>query len=115
MPPGRLSLHLPGGICCGQLQTCWHGYKVHFSETCNDPDPTADERPNLNTNVMTTDATVNDSVMTTAIHERLDQRGLLSSIARQRQIRRWLLVPQTLRAVWRVTCFMQGRDAWWLC
>jgi transposase len=82
LPPGRQRIASPYDTDARWGAThaagkVWHGYKVHFSETCNDPDPTAAEPPNLITNVMTTDATVNDSVLTTPIHERLHQRGLL--------------------------------------
>nr|WP_231905551.1 IS1182 family transposase [Streptomyces davaonensis] len=48
----------------------WCGYKVHLSETC---EPTT---PHLITNVETTNATVNDTEVTTTIHQRLAGRGL---------------------------------------
>jgi hypothetical protein len=58
-----------------------NGYKVHVSETCQRPstDKTdgAAQRPNLITNVATTDATVPDVAMTEPIHQMLDRRGLL--------------------------------------
>ncbi|WP_319464146.1 IS1182 family transposase [Micromonospora sp. RTP1Z1] len=87
LPPGRRRLTSPYDTdarwgtthSAGKL---WNGYKVHLSETCDDPDAThmdaaTDEPPNIITNVATTDATVADTTMTTTIHERLQQRGLL--------------------------------------
>jgi transposase len=71
----------------------WNGYKVHVTETCEDPDPGAPgddpdgggpgggdpggERPNLIVGVATTDATVPDARMTEKIHATLAQRDLL--------------------------------------
>lgn len=55
----------------------WDGYKVHFSETCDDPDEV--NRPHLITNVVTTDATVNDAVVVERIHTGLESRNLLPS------------------------------------
>lgn len=49
----------------------WTGYKVHFTETCDD------ERPNLITNVATTAAAVADDAVTGAIHAALAARELL--------------------------------------
>jgi hypothetical protein len=69
----------------------WLGYKVHVSETCDDPpacgcppDPAAarprqcarDILPNLITHVATTDATVPDAVMTTPLTQALHARNL---------------------------------------
>ena len=51
----------------------WTGYTAHLTETC-DPD-----RPNLVTDVQTTDASVVDSEMTVVIHESLANKGLLPS------------------------------------
>ncbi|MFJ8848745.1 IS1182 family transposase [Streptomyces cyaneofuscatus] len=51
--------------------TAWAGYKVHLSETCEAG------APNLITNVVTTDATVPDSVMSEAIHTGLARRDCL--------------------------------------
>jgi hypothetical protein len=53
----------------------WEGYKVHFSETCDDASATG--RPHLITNVATTDATVTDVEMLEHIHTGLDRRNLL--------------------------------------
>ena len=69
----------------------WLGYKLHVSETCDDPpacgcppDPAAaqparcahDTRPNLITHVATTDATVHDAQMTIPVTAALAGKGL---------------------------------------
>jgi transposase len=94
LPPGRDRL-----ISCYDLdarysikrETGWGGYKVHFTETCDEPtpqpaadlspdteqDPTRGEIPNLITNVTTTTATVPDSAMTAVIHQHLADKNLL--------------------------------------
>jgi transposase len=51
----------------------WFGYKVHFSETCEDT------LPHLITHVVTTDATKTDMEQTEAIHQALSERGLAPS------------------------------------
>lgn len=51
--------------------TCWVGYKVHLTETC-EPD-----QPHLITQVMTTLASTPDDAMTTPIHQCLQARQLL--------------------------------------
>jgi transposase len=51
--------------------TSWVGYKVHITETCDD------DAPRLITNVETTSAPVADGAMTVAIHEALQEKGLL--------------------------------------
>ncbi|WP_244330220.1 IS1182 family transposase [Streptomyces prasinus] len=55
----------------------WNGYKVHLSETCDDPAEVG--RPHVITHVITTDATVHDAAVVEQIHDRLDDRGLLPS------------------------------------
>ncbi|MFF9667030.1 IS1182 family transposase (plasmid) [Streptomyces viridifaciens] len=55
----------------------WDGYKVHLSETCDDPGEVG--RPHMITHVLTTDATVHDAVVVEQIHDRLDDKGLLPS------------------------------------
>ena len=52
----------------------WAGYKVHLTETC---DGVATGRPQLITNVATTDAAVPDARLTRRVHAGLAQRGLL--------------------------------------
>ncbi len=65
----------------------WNGYKVHLTETCETETGQATtgsghnagtvERPNLITNVATTDATVPDTMMTDPVHQALAARDLL--------------------------------------
>jgi len=68
--------------------TFCNGFKVHISETCAAPAPTEPDqgtgrrspaalKPNLITNVATTDATVPDSTMLEPIHQALRERELL--------------------------------------
>jgi transposase len=52
-------------------ETVWTGYKVHFSETCDE------ESPRLVTNVKTTRATEQDVSATGDIHQALEKKGLL--------------------------------------
>jgi hypothetical protein len=58
----------------------WLGYKLHLTETCEDPaqdtDHTERAAPNLITNVHTTDATVPDNAATALIHQDLADRDL---------------------------------------
>lgn len=85
---------MPGEAAGGQGEDLfWNGYKVHFTETCDDSDHNAPdgssgegssggdgsggERPNLITGVETTDATVPDAKMTDPIHAALARRNLL--------------------------------------
>jgi transposase len=50
----------------------WVGYKVHFTETCED-----ERAPHLITNVETTPATTPDDNMLAQVHESLQKRALL--------------------------------------
>ena len=50
----------------------WVGYKVHFTETCED-----ERAPHLITNVETTPATTPDDNMLEQVHESLQKRALL--------------------------------------
>jgi transposase len=84
LPPGRWRVTSPydtDARCGGKRDTFWNGYKVHVSETCERPSDdhtnSAAQRPNLITNVATTDASVPDVAMTEPIHRMLDRRGLL--------------------------------------
>ncbi len=52
----------------------WLGYKLHLTETCEDPDQ--NETPNLITNVHTTAGTTPDNSATVPIHRDLAERGL---------------------------------------
>ena len=58
----------------------WLGYKLHLTETCEDPAGNAEhavrQAPNLITNVHTTDATVPDNAATVPIHQNLAGRDL---------------------------------------
>lgn len=98
LPPGRDRLISPYDLDARysvKRDHGWGGYKVHFTETCDtpgthpdtspgsDPDtipaPEQDrgDRPNLITGVVTTEATVPDTAMTTPIHHQLAGKGLL--------------------------------------
>jgi len=61
----------------------WNGYKVHISETCDTSgavEPVAGrrlERPNIITNMLTTDATVPDAVVVGQVHAGVAGRGLV--------------------------------------
>jgi transposase len=59
----------------------WLGYKLHLTETCDDPAEgravaRRGENPNLITDVLTTDATVPDSRVVEQIHDSLVARGV---------------------------------------
>jgi hypothetical protein len=58
----------------------WLGYKLHLTETCDDPTDDTDQAkrqaPNLITNVHTTDATVPDNAATVPIHQDLAYQDL---------------------------------------
>jgi transposase len=94
VPPGQYRLASPYDTearWAAKGEMFWLGYKVHLTETCDDP-PEAEaeaeaeargrvtarrgERPNLITNVLTTEATVPDSRALKPIHESLAGRGL---------------------------------------
>jgi transposase len=92
LPPGRDILISPYDLDARysvKRDHGWAGYKVHFTETCDAPGtqpgtgtapgagPGRGDRPNLITAVATTEATVADAAMTTAIHEQLAGKGLL--------------------------------------
>jgi len=99
LPPGRVRLSSPYDTetrwAAKGDELHWNGYKVHITETCEDPDPAdgsaadlpaADlpagerpvgERPNIIVGVATTDATVPDARMTDPVHAVLAGRGLL--------------------------------------
>lgn len=89
LPPGRDALVSPYDLDARYSQkrdTHWIGYKVHFTETCDDPAPESPgESPaaegtaqalRLVTNVATTAATVPDVAMTQPIHDTLESRSL---------------------------------------
>jgi len=80
LPPGRARLISPYDLDARYSEkrdTGWGGYKVHFTETCEEPDPDGTlGAPRLVTTVATTTATVPDVAMTEPIHDLLDERGL---------------------------------------
>ncbi len=91
LPPGRTRLTSPYDLDARWAakgdDLYWNGYKVHVTETCEDPDPVAPgedpggdldgERPNIIVGVATTDATVPDVRMTDPVHAALAGRDLL--------------------------------------
>ena len=54
--------------------TCWVGYKVHLTETCED------DAPNLITHVETTPAPMADGEVTPRVHRALQQRDMLPRV-----------------------------------
>jgi hypothetical protein len=94
LPPAHLKIASPYGTGArwGRKDAlAWLGYKLHVTETCEDPpgcgcrpDPAAarprrcghDVRPNLITHVATTDATVTDFEMTVPVSAALHRKGL---------------------------------------
>jgi transposase len=97
LPPARIKIsspYDPGARWGARKDRLWLGYKLHITETCEDPpacgcrpDPAAvrpsrcghDVLPNIITDVATTDATVHDSAVTLATCAALDARGLAPS------------------------------------
>ena len=81
IPPGRLKLVSPYDLdarYCEKRGKGWEGYKVHLSETCDEPEPDGTRQaPNLITNVATTAASVPDAAMTEPVHGMLAAAGLL--------------------------------------
>ncbi len=96
LPPGKDRLISPYDLDARysiKRDHGWGGYKVHFTETCDAPGPDGQdatdpgtgparaqgrgEPPNLVTNVVTTEATVPDSAMTTPVHQDLAGKDLL--------------------------------------
>jgi transposase len=83
LPPARVRITSPYDLDARWAakgdELFWNGYKIHISESCTDAIEDDRERPNLITNVATTDATVPDVTMTTPIHQALAERALLPS------------------------------------
>jgi len=86
LPPARAQLISPYDLDARygvKRDHGWAGYKVHFTETRDgprqSPAPGNDrgDQPNLITAVATTEATVDDTAMTTPVHEQPGSRGLL--------------------------------------
>ncbi len=73
-PPSAVLIHSPydsEARYSSKRETTWVGYKVHLSETCDD------DRPDLITQVLTTEATTQDSVMGPTLQQDLADRDLL--------------------------------------
>ncbi|WP_235787260.1 IS1182 family transposase [Streptomyces mutabilis] len=78
LPPSRVliaSPYDPDARYAKKRGSAWVGYKIHVSESCDDPEQS--QRPHLITHVVTTDATVNDAMVVDEVHDRLTSRGLL--------------------------------------
>src|SRR5947209_468127 len=76
LPPAHLTLRSPYDPQAHyghKRDLSWYGYKVHFSETCDE------DLPHLITHVVTTDATETDMEQTETIHQALGERGLSPS------------------------------------
>jgi transposase len=94
VPPGHIKISSPydtGARWGKKRDTLWLGYKLHISETCDDPPACGcppdlaaaasrrcahDVRPNLITHIATTDATVSDAAMTIPVSTALAARNL---------------------------------------
>ena len=77
LPPGARYLNSPydpQARYSKKRDKTWLGYKVHLTESC------ADELPPLITNIQTTAATIGDNDALPAIHQSLEQIGLLPDI-----------------------------------
>jgi transposase len=73
LPPAHLTIRSPydhEAHYGHKRDMSWYGYKVHFSETCDE------NLPHLITHVLTTDATETDVEQTEAIHHALSKQGL---------------------------------------
>lgn len=70
-PAGKMiaSFDDPEARYCVKRNTEWTGYKVHFTETCQE------DAPRLITHVETTPSTIHDSKVTTRIQEDLAAKG----------------------------------------
>lgn len=74
LPPGHLNVRSPydqDAHYGHKRDLAWFGYKVHFTETCEE------DLPHLLTHVVTTDATLTDMQQTEALHQSLCERDLL--------------------------------------
>ena len=74
LPPAHLTIRSPydhEAHYGHKRDLSWYGYKVHFSETCDE------DLPHLITHVQTTDATETDIEHTETIHHALAERSLL--------------------------------------
>lgn len=74
LPPNSICIESPYDIEArnsSKRGMNWTGYKVHFTETCDQ------QNPNLITNVETTPATTPDGEVTSTIHQKLADKNLL--------------------------------------
>nr|WP_272819094.1 transposase [Scytonema hofmannii] len=74
LPPNSICIESPYDIDArnsSKRDINWTGYKVHFTETCDE------ETPNFITNVVTTTATTPDGEVTSVVHEQLAAKDLL--------------------------------------
>jgi transposase len=74
IPPASLfisSPYDPEGRYAKKRSTCWVGYKVHLTESCDE------DMPSLITHVETTPGPTDDGAVTTCIHEALEEHDLL--------------------------------------
>ncbi len=74
LPPATLFISSPydtDAHLAKKGSTCWVGYKVHFTETCED------DAPSLITHVETTTAPIADGDVTAPIHAALKEQKLL--------------------------------------
>jgi transposase len=75
LPPNSICIESPYDIEArnsSKRGMNWTGYKVHFTETCDD-----EQSPNLITNVETTSATTPDGEVTSTVHQKLAAKNLL--------------------------------------
>jgi len=74
LPPNSICIESPYDIEArnsSKRGMNWTGYKVHFTETCEQ------KNPNLITNVETTPATTPDGKVTSTVHQKLADKNLL--------------------------------------
>jgi transposase len=74
LPPNSICIESPYDIEArnsSKRGMNWTGYKVHFTETCDQ------KNPNLITNVETTSATTPDGEVTSTVHQKLADKNLL--------------------------------------
>jgi transposase len=77
MPPSARLIQSPFDVeahYASKRSRMWVGYKVHFTETCDD------DKPHLITNVRTTDSTEQDVDSLQPIHQSLEERDCVPAI-----------------------------------
>ncbi|WP_260695981.1 transposase [Streptomyces sp. IB201691-2A2] len=76
LPPSRAMIaspYDPDARYAKKRGSAWVGYKIHLSESCDDPQES--ERPHLITHVVTSVATVNDAMVVDDLHELSSRQG----------------------------------------